>query len=686
MSLSYVIPTVHPSFVLRQGKPIVQEIGLDLAKAARIAAGDGPNWHEYLLPVLPSVQLEDGTGGTEAVVRRALAWMRKWQAQKCPISFDVETDSLWFMANRLWSMGLSGLDGYNVGIAFTLCDLHTLPWDAEQALVACLRKILLDPDIVKVGHNLPYDMAVCENKGLPVRGRVYDTQGLHHLWQPDVPHDLGWVGQTILDCDAWKLDEDGNKMAFERDALRLLTYNAKDAVRTGACVNPLLDAIHERGMDDRLISYQMAMTQLATRMELHGLPLDMALRERLGKQIEDGLVVALATMREFLNWPDFDPNKKNHVVDALYGPVSKGRLGLTPTNYTKKTRAPSSSHKDLVDHLHHPFVALFVDYMENRTLHSTLYRNQDAKGKLTNFAGHIHADNRMHYKCNPNGTKGARLATQPNVQNIRNSSKLGDNVVNHRSWFRAPDGYVFVGSDKDQLELRILACRAGAAKLIEEIRKPDGDPHTLAARVAYGNEFEQASKQTRKDMRTGTKNTVYASLYLAGVDVTYRTVRSSKYVPIGIRAALTPNDVRRVQKGFFGQIAPEIIEYHNKNLRICSNPPYQIAVEPFGRVRFCPVQPPPFTEIGNWPTQEEGAGHVMKEAVELQDDLDRKFPGAQICLIVHDQVITECKESQAEGVRELTDKHFGKTRIEGPAGAVFLTATAKIGKSLADVK
>ena len=65
------------------------------------------------------------------------------------------------------------------------------------------------------------------------------------------------------------------------------------------------------------------------------------------------------------------------------------------------------------------------------------------------------------------------------------------------------------------------------------------------------------------------------------------------------------------------------------------------------------------------------AAHVIKEA------------DADFYIVIMDAWM---RKVDAEQVKDVVEKHFGCTRVEGPKGPVFLTAKAKIGKTIKEVK
>jgi DNA polymerase I-like protein with 3'-5' exonuclease and polymerase domains len=669
---AYLLPTLHTAGILRTARPLTDVIRYDLAKASRTSMY-GHMQDEKFCVVLPS-----NPTGLEAAVREAVGWMQRWISMRCPVAVDVETSSLSFWDTKLYSIALCGEDGNNCGVTFTLSDLITLPMDALRELLKWLRRLLADPQVPLTFHNAPFDKSVLMRKGFDIQGQTWDTQGLHHLVQPDIYHTLGWVGHTYLDVEPWKLNHLGEKMAFSRDVVELLIYNAKDAINTAKLRQPLLAEIFAKHMNSTLVSWQMAFSDLAARMELAGVPVNQAMRRRVGDSLLKEIDEHLYHMRRMLNWPDFNPVKPTHAREALF---NKRFCGITPTIFTPKTQEPSTSYKAIIDYLEHPFVQHFNGYVEKRGIYSTQYLDPGGrtfKGEISDkggsYAQAIYPDGRLHCKWNPTGQKGSRFSSQPNLQNVPKYP------VNHRLYMEAPEGRIIVGSDKDQLELRLIAVRCGVEELLAEMRKPDGDPHTLAALNCYGQSFLTRSEKERKLLRDMIKNVVYASVYMAGVRTVWRTIRERKQLDSAMRGALTLQEVGRITRSYFGRYT-QIPQWHQMNYAFQEQNGY-LEIPPFGRRRYFPVQPAPYNEVANWPIQTVGSDIVGMEMVQIDDEIRRRFKDAWVILHGHDAVYIECYEKDAEEVAQVVDRIFGATYVDGPAGPVHLTGRAEISKNI----
>uniref|UniRef100_A0A6M3XQD4 Putative DNA polymerase n=2 Tax=viral metagenome TaxID=1070528 RepID=A0A6M3XQD4_9ZZZZ len=687
---------------------------MDLGKAKRISE-QGPTLPESYIIVLPG-----NPSGLQVAFQNAMAWMKHWRTHGANLGVDVETSGLDFYACALYSISLAEAEPSNTAIAFTLSGLHTLPWEMEKALTEELAKVLASDMVNKIYHNCPFDRAVLIRKGFHLGGHTLDTMAMHHLIQPDIHHDLGWVGHTFLDVEPWKITHDGNKKANTKDPAELLLYNAKDALYTAQLVDPLQATLHQRGISPTLSAWQMSFSDLATDMELVGLPINLAKRRMMGMQLLRRMFLQERRVKEFLQWPDFNPMSSKHKIEVLFGEkYSKPpwNLGLIPTVYNEKDGKPSTSYKAIIDYMEHPLIAALVNYTELRGAYAIQYKDKpDAEiAKLRELGAEDHiqrweqwvpcgleeqyaamrvsvrrdpaepgsyhkaicSDGRLRCSWKPCAQKGSRFTSSPNVQNQN---------VWHRAFFEAADGWAFTASDKDQVEARVLAARAGIVPLLTEMRKLKSDTHTMNAAVVYGDEFWSKSEEARYLIRAVTKNVFYAGIYLAGWMTVWRTCRENKRIDAQMRAAMSKKQVRLVHQGLFRKAYAGINDWHEKNLKQVAIDGY-MEIPPFGRRRYAPVRPIPATEFANWSIQPAATDIVTSEIVLIQEELKKKLPGrAFVVRHGHDEVNVEHMVKDTDEVQKIIKRIFGNTYFDGPAGPVYLTAGIKTAKNLREAK
>ena len=143
--------------------------------------------------------------------------------------------------------------------------------------------------------------------------------------------------------------------------------------------------------------------------------------------------------------------------------------------------------------------------------------------------------------------------------------------------------------------------------------------------------------------------------------------------------------VSHIYHSFFGKFV-ELPIYHDRNYELAQTQGY-LEIPPLGRRRYFPVQPPPYTEVANYPIQSSGSDYVTMEMVQMQEELDRRFHGtANQILHGHDATYIECNASDAEEISAMVRRMFGTTLVDGPAGPVTLTCDIHIGRNLQEAK
>jgi DNA polymerase-1 len=421
-------------------------------------------------------------------------------------------------------------------------------------------------------------------------------------------------------------------------------------------------------------------------MEITGIPCDHEFRRATGLKIHDEIARLRYEMRQYLGWSNFNPMSDDQRREALFSKRYKGapwNLGLKSTQRTKKAKKESTGYKAIIDHLEHPFVKMLTTYIELTHVYSTVYRD----GTLTNMNGQqeeagaysecMSSDGRFHPKWT-NVKKTTRFGSTPNFQNMRGKGKPDRKII------RAPDGWKIIASDKDQLELRLLAALCGVPELVN-VMMTGGDPHRLSATKIYGDRFINGSPARQKDLRDISKNVTYACVYLAQLMTVWRTVRERKQLDIRTRALMTLPTVEHARNTFL-EAFHQIPEWHEENMALVKNQGF-LEGGPLGRRRFFPVQPPSLNEVANWPIQMRGAEYVTMAMCYIQHEFKRKFLGeASAIMHCHDEIVALVKDEHVDEACKIINYHFNNQWIEGPLGKVRLTADVNVGQTYYDAK
>jgi DNA polymerase I len=400
--------------------------------------------------------------------------------------------------------------------------------------------------------------------------------------------------------------------------------------------------------------------------------------DKLAKDIEWKIIPVLADMEyrgvlldvEYLK--KFDEELKDSLSDIeqqIYGhagqefnvssPIQLSeilfeKLGLS-TQGIKKGKTGYSTAANELDKLRglHPIINLITDYREVSKLMNTYV---EPLPKLVDDKSRLHTTYNM--AVAPTG----RLSSeQPNLQNIPIRSDLGRKI---RTAFVASEGNLLISADYSQIELRVAALLANDKEWIDMFNR-DVDVHMATASQVYGREPEDVTKNMRRDAKAVNFGILYG-LSPHGLSVaTGMTLTAAKEF---------------IDKYF--ELRQPILEYLNKTRELARDQGYVETL--FGRRRPTPdvkssnfmVRSAAERAAVNMPLQGTAAD-IMKIAMTELDKMLAKHKNAHMLLQIHDSVLVECPEREADELaREIKRTMENACKLD-----VKLTTDTTIGKN-----
>lgn len=298
----------------------------------------------------------------------------------------------------------------------------------------------------------------------------------------------------------------------------------------------------------------------------------------------------------------------------------------------KKTKTGYSTSAEVLDKLapEQPIVKDILEYRQLTKLKSTY-----ADG----LAGCIAADGRIHSSFNQTITATGRISsTEPNLQNIPVRMELGRLI---RKVFIPADGFVFVDADYSQIELRVLAHMSGDEKLIEAYRQAE-DIHRITASQVFHVPFEEVTALQRRNAKAVNFGIVYGiSSFGLSQDLSISTKEAKEYIERyfetypGIKGFLDGLVAGAKEQGYvmtmFGRRRP-IPELKSSNFMQRS----------FGeRVAM------------NSPIQGTAADIIKIAMIRVHDRLKEEKMRSRLILQVHDELLIEAAEEEAEQVEQI---------------------------------
>lgn len=409
------------------------------------------------------------------------------------LSLDTETTST------------DAIDAELVGLSFAADEFSAfyvpIPAERKEAekIVNIFKPVYEDPEIVKLGQNLKYDLEVLRRYGVTLGGELRDTMIAHYLLQPELRHGMDYMAEVLLGYRTIHIEEligpkgRGQKSMRELEPGQVCEYAAEDADVTLRLWNVLEPKLREAGAWQLFSEVEMPLVEVLAEMEMNGVRIDTAsladtsaLLTRRMAAIEEE-VYRLAGER-------FNIASPKQVGEMLFGKmkiVDKPRKTKTGQYVTSEEVLQQLSPK-------HEIVGKIL---EHRGLKKLLGTYVDALPRLINpRTGHIHTS------FNQTVTATGRLSSSdPNLQNIPVRGEEGKEI---RKAFIPEDGCLFFSADYSQIELRVMAHLSGD----ENMRQAFIAGHDIHAATAAKIYHEDISAVTR-DQRTKAKRANFGIIY-----------------------------------------------------------------------------------------------------------------------------------------------------------------------------
>lgn len=435
------------------------------------------------------------------------------------------------------------------------------------------------------------------------------------------------------------------KMEDEKKAC----YEAYTAYASAA---PLQDKLEEAGMWKLFKEIEMPLVFTLFDMEQNGVRVEADELKDYGNR----LAVQISRLEQEI-WQEageeFNINSPKQLGVILFE-----KMGLKGG---KKTKTGYSTAADVLEKLapDYPVVAKILEYRQLAKLKSTY-----ADG----LAAFISEDGRIHGKFNQTITATGRISsTEPNLQNIPVRMELGRLI---RKVFVPEEGFVFVDADYSQIELRVLAHCSGDKQLIEAYRE-EKDIHRITASQVFHTPFDQVTDLQRRNAKAVNFGIVYGiSSFGLSQDLSITRKEAAQYIEQyfhtypGIKIFLDDAVKQAKDKGY--------------------------AVTLFGRRRPVPVlsssnfMQRSFGErvAMNSPIQGTAADIMKIAMIGVNDRLKSGNMKSRLVLQVHDELLVEAWESEAEEVKKIL-----KEEMEQAASlAVPLEIDMHTGKSWYEAK
>lgn len=427
-----------------------------------------------------------------------------------------------------------------------------------------------------------------------------------------------------------------------------VTYSAERLGESLFLLNRALwEKIHQQEMYGVLADIEIPLAEVLSSMEIEGVKLDTEALREFGDALQPKIKEIEQDIYKEAGH-EFNIGSPKQLSVVLFE-----ELGL-PAG--KKRKTGYSTDADTLEGLRgrHPIIPLIFDYRTLTKLYNTYVKGLEAA---------VSPDGRMHTTFKQTETRTGRISSaEPNIQNIPVRTEIGRNF---RRFFVAGEGRMLADADYSQIELRVLAHLSGDKAMIKTFCE-GGDIHTETAASVLNVPPELITPEQRRSAKAVNFGIVYGiGAFSLAKDINVSVPEAKRYIDdylthySGVKAYMDKVTASAEKDGW--------------------------AVTMFGRKRFIPeilstnktVKALGKRIAMNTPIQGTAADIIKIAMIRVYRRLKKELPEAKLILQVHDELIVEAPEAQADKAAQiLTEEMQGAVKL-----AVPLTADAKEGRS-----
>ena len=209
--------------------------------------------------------------------RETLEQLTKELTAAQTFAFDTETTSLNPRGARL--VGISFSTRAQSGWFAPIQD------DSEAAKSTCeiLRPVFNDHQLIKIGHNLKFDLSILAEQGIKVSGPCYDTLLAHSLIDAERRHNLDALAEEFLQYSPIRFSElipdvrKGQTIDYSNvDPQKLANYAIEDADVTLQLWQLFAKKLEEAGQSKVFYEIETPLLPVLVAMEREGILVDEA--------------------------------------------------------------------------------------------------------------------------------------------------------------------------------------------------------------------------------------------------------------------------------------------------------------------------------------------------------------------------------------------------------------------------
>lgn len=538
---------------------------------------------------------------------------------------------------EIWAVDTeaSELDPYNTKLILVQVGTpkKAFIFSVQKVSLEPLRPLLEDPKRLKLVQNGKFDYEMLKvNLGITLEN-IFDTMLAERILTTGIEREnsLESLAKKYLDLQLKKETRDtfGKTATITKNQLE---YAALDVL----VLFPIFKEQFKRLRAEKLTKVaqlEFRVLPVVAEMELHGLHIDVEKwRENL-KELSEKRDMIAARIQEELR-----PLYQTTQVDLFGNHTDVINLN-SPVQILEAFRKVGidlpSTGEAVLRRTDHPLAKMLLEYRSYEKLISAFGENLLAK--INPKTGRIHPD-----FMQIGADTGRFACSNPNLQQIPKDSSF-------RGCFVPQKGYKFVVADYSQIELRIMAELSEDPAFMKAF-KEGKDLHALTASQMYNTPMEKVDKKMRFNAKSINFGLMYgrgAASLAAQLDVTTDEAKAllNKYFRTygKVKRWLDGAGRSAIRNGYSLTLGGRKRWYNRPDP---SDPSYERQLSHFER------------QGKNTPIQGSSADMTKYALIYIYDKIRGKGYDAFPIHTVHDEIVVEVVEDQAEEVRALVEKEM----------------------------
>jgi DNA polymerase-1 len=543
------------------------------------------------------------------------------------VAVDTETASLDSVTGRLVGISLATAPGKACYIPLGHGGSDMFAEKPEQIALddalALLRPLLADDAVLKVGHNLKYDMGVLAQHDVTI-APYDDTLVMSFALDAGAHgHGMDELAKLHLDHQCLSFKEicgtGKSQISFAEVPLpRATEYAAEDADVTLRLWQVFKPRLPREGGTRVYEMVDRPLVATIERMERAGIMVDRDYLAKLSGQFAGEMAQIEAAIHAEAGQP-FAIGSPKQLGEILFDKLGlkggrKGKSGDWSTDQSELERL----ERDGV-----PIARMILEWRQLAKLKSTY--TDALQHQINPQTGRVHTSYSLV------GAQTGRLSsTDPNLQNIPIRTEVGRQI---RDAFIAAPGHVLIAADYSQIELRLAAHMADVPELKAAFARGE-DIHAATAQELFG--------EVNRDTRGKAKTINFSILY--GI---------SRW-GLAARMEVTPDEAQALISRYFERF-PGISDYMQMTLEGVRERGFTETL--FGRKTWFPrIKAPNQAERQgseraaiNAPIQGTSADLIKRAMTRMPGALaDADLSDVKMLLQVHDELVFEAPTAKAE--------------------------------------